>query len=123
MQMTTNEKLERIAARCRELLALAENRTRGKWTWNRDVLTDEDGGIICDATTYSGEDFAWMRNNAVFAGACAGPAEAGWRATLAAIATFSAQAEVQKLVGITESSATDTINDIIAAWEGLGLWT
>ena len=67
--MTTEEHLNKIIAKCRELLAGAEKRTQYfikglKHDKARDLMNEED---------------------IEFGLSCAGPAEAGWRATIAAI--------------------------------------
>ena len=64
--MTTTEKLQKIKAECERLLALAEKRTPGKWF--------PTGRTAC-----------YNANDAEFIAACAGLAEAGWKATIAAI--------------------------------------
>ncbi len=72
--MNTTEKLTLIRARCTELLALAEKRTPG--VWSEDAEQWRLMGL--ERTRQYGHDTG-------FACACAGNAEAGWRATIAAI--------------------------------------
>ena len=76
--MTTQEHLNAIVAKCKSLLELAERRTQGSWT--------PDGGWVAKgytviATTHHGSRHA----DSAYIAACAGSAEAGWRATIAAI--------------------------------------
>jgi hypothetical protein len=121
--MTTTEKLTAIADKLRELLALAEKRTRGKWRWDGDpsnmdaayrdqnapwLLEREDsvkpvlkGDIECPTPA----DFTFIAD-------CAGNAEAGWRSTLAAIEFYF---EMQKQ-GFDAKFMADAIR---AAWKGL----
>jgi len=89
--MNAQEKLERIKARCQELLALAEKRTPGSWRRAGELATHvigdysrNNGGMICDLPD-SSPDCDQYGPNASFIASCAGPAEAGWRATIAAI--------------------------------------
>jgi hypothetical protein len=88
--MNTQEHLNRIKAKCQELLAIAEKRTDGEWR----ILDadDECPGIEAGKTSiviWGGEDDeAGVRtglSDATFIASCAGAAEAGWRATAAAI--------------------------------------
>ena len=81
--MNTQEKLEAIKAKCHELLALAEKRTQGKWEddgtgslWTPwDKLSPEGyEGEHITLGKFKPEDLAYIS-------ACAGAAEAGWRAT------------------------------------------
>lgn len=109
--MTTEEHLNRIKAKCQELLALAEKRTPGKWiaasesVWGK-VEADER---ICDMAGGWDPDFI---------AACAGPAEAGWRATIAAIEMILSEPSVPD--GYSQPCVDDYMNNlatsIIAAW-------
>lgn len=79
--MTQTEHLQLIRARCVELLEIAEKRTAGLWDaggkWDKDYVDVGD------------EAFCTMhRSNATFIASCAGAAEAGWRATIAAVDAF-----------------------------------
>ena len=114
--MTT--KLERISARCRELLALAEKRTPGKWEDSEhgievaDALENEHGiypplGECGPVALVSGA------RNAAYIAACTGSAEAGWRSTLAAIELALV---LCKPVGTLNEPARNFINAILAAW-------
>jgi hypothetical protein len=93
------EKLQKIRAKCFELLAIAEKRTPGEWiTKSHNVPIGETGDyegveeveVIGHResdpvlySTWNGDDED-AANNA-FIASCAGPAEAGWRSTIAAI--------------------------------------
>ena len=88
--MTTTEHLQKIKAKCLALLAIAEKRTQGKW-----------GVMNC----------LWIakdEQDAEFIAACAGPAEAGWKATVAAIDFL--------LRTSSESNFQAQAISIIAAW-------
>lgn len=91
--MTQEEHLNKIVAKCRELLAGAEKRKAGKWTYaNRgtysDIIAPDDlcGGVylatVCGFSVGDQEVNRGIHNSAFIAN-CAGPAEAGWRATIA----------------------------------------
>jgi hypothetical protein len=83
-------KLEKIKAKCRANLALAEKRTPGRWVFSQDygdgrtqvVHTDEDEPWFLVEETHGAPH---PKRNAAFIAACAGAAEAGWKATIAAI--------------------------------------
>jgi len=95
--MTTEGPLDKIIAKCRELLALAEKRTPGIWgrrkNWNDDLEEHDvfpleqkceppfSAVSICCADDCRDESAV----NAAFIAACAGNAEAGWKSTLAVI--------------------------------------
>lgn len=111
--MTTEEKLQRIRARCVELLAIAEKRTPGKWKIsgpNTDVWSQDK--IV--ATTYvndpTGTGEPQDEHDAAFIAACAGPAEAGWRSTIAAIDGIYAAARA------VHDWRNRQIEFILAAW-------
>ena len=114
--MTTTEKLNTIAAKCRALLALAEKRTPGEWMRAGELATHitsrfsrNRGNLICDLPDTS-PDCDQYAPNAAFIAACAGAAEAGWRSTLLAIAALADMCDGDE----------DVISaNIIAAWEGL----
>lgn len=112
--MTTSEHLNKIKAKCEQLLEIASKRTPG----NNDcpkchrpinkgnspnseecTETDDDEGV-CEAY----EKLA----------ACAGPAEAGWRVTIAAIdSLLFIQSTAQPLL---EEYCTKKLDTILAAW-------
>lgn len=94
--MTSEEHLIKIVTKCRQLLVGAERRTEGKW-----IHYYEDGSVgsvvtpDLDAVAQTQERVDVMNqrgrlaqvgqrnNNAAFVASCAGPAEAGWRTTIA----------------------------------------
>jgi hypothetical protein len=76
--MTTTEHLQLIKAECERLLAIAEKRTQGEWVSEGNWIGQEHAAIA-QTTHYLCE------SDATFIAACAGRAEAGWRATIAAI--------------------------------------
>lgn len=133
-QMTTTEHLQRIRARCVELLALAEKRTPGKWCWDMrgekwfdiqlGVAYDRSGAALTGdisqldvAEVDYDEQVAESLNtpqDAAFIAACAGAAEASWRSTIAAI-------DGLMLTDLYDSNprqggAAKTLNAILAAW-------
>lgn len=107
--MTTAEHLEKIKAKCRANLALAEKRTPGDWiAANLGEATEatvraESGFIVCTVNQFAAS-FGDKKDqaNAAYIAACAGAAEAGWRSTIAAIDRLAfdttANAEVIKLI-------------------------
>lgn len=103
--MTTTEHLQRIRAKCVELLEIAGKRTPASWqaegntVWRHDA--ERESSSICDTVSHA----HWA--DARFIASCAGPAEAGWRATIAAIDILSA------LDKYSESRLAD---DILSAW-------
>ncbi len=93
--MNITEKLQKIKTKCQRLLALAKKRTPGKWLWDGDASNTSNAfresaapwlvaGDISGPAVISG-DVICMKPNDEFIAACAGPSEAGWRATIAAI--------------------------------------
>jgi len=103
--MNTTELLERIKAKCKELLATAEERTPGKWSSTEHLCFNatQPLGVRLD-TGDNRRDFA----NAAFTASCGGPAEAGWRATIAAIDGLDDVDEARGYQSIAKA--------IIAAW-------
>lgn len=79
------EKLRRIDAHLANLLAIAAKRTPGEWASTsasvRHGYKGRDLTAVCSVTYKDREDEA----NAAFIASCAGSAEAGWKATRAAI--------------------------------------
>ena len=122
--MTTTEKLERIKARCQELLEIAEKRTPGEWNrWSNgrtvQVGISANPAIKPCIVGWPGFDSCGLtifrqKQNAKFIAACAGSAEAGWRATIAAIDLV-----LRETSGYTPFNSWDRLaSEIIAAWEG-----
>ncbi len=111
--MTTTEHLQRIRARCVELLALAEKRTPGIWDVGKkgdNLLYAED----VEGGWYALAEIA--RRDGQYIAACAGAAESGWRATIAAIDGLL----YAKALAYSTSAANAVIDrglsNIIAAW-------
>lgn len=79
--------LKRIDAHLERLIGIAAKRTPGEWDASDNVCTADavEGGyfITCDSMKTNVSTDA---NNATYIASCAGNAEAGWRATRAAIA-------------------------------------
>lgn len=92
------EKLQKIKARCEELLAIAEKRTAGKW---------DDGNMREWFAVYT------EPQDAAFIASCAGPAEAGWRAT---IATIDRLQLIHGQLDWGNDAAWDALEEIVAAW-------
>jgi hypothetical protein len=87
------KKLQAIKAKCQEMLAIAEKRTPGKWDdrWNgvfvengKDYRYPSTLLTVCYSSAATRGEDVWPQNSA-FIASCAGPAEAGWRSTIAAI--------------------------------------
>lgn len=95
------EHLKLIDAHLERLLAIAEKRTPGEWEVDQSTTWDQARGIhpqIVQRNAYlTAED-------AAFIASCAGNAEAGWRATRAAIALLFAMCD-----------GAHSINTVIAA--------
>ena len=115
--MNTQEKLTAIRDKCVELLAIAEKRTQGKWEIDGDFI-DESGDGVPVAIIRAGharylpevtESGIW-EHNAAYIAACAGPAEAACRSTIAAIDICR-----DYDLGALEIMA----QEIITAWEGI----
>ena len=133
--MTTTEKLQRIKAECERLLALAEKRTPGKWT----PFPALPGSRVCPVGTrvlkyghhpiadtffdpaQTKPTYQQSTDNATFIASCAGPAESGWRATIAAIDGTRFLLERAESCGhhSAVANAISCQNEILTAWEGL----
>lgn len=113
--MNTDEKLQAIRAKCEELLEIASKRTPGEWenrTHTKGIGTKDIeivGDIVCEAPESWERSMEYWPSNAIFIAACAGPAEAGWRATIAAI---------DWLLEI-DAAHLPICQSIITAWEGI----
>jgi hypothetical protein len=84
--MTTTEHLQLIKAECERLLAIAEKRTQGEWyarprSGPGAITAEVCYGSIDECIT----DGTYEIDDSAYIAACAGRAEAGWRATIAAI--------------------------------------
>ena len=116
--MTTSEHLQRIKAKCEQLLELAAKRTPGKWIRTSNLAThiicassENAGNLVCDCPD-SSPDGDHFDRDATFIASCAGPAEAGWRATIAAIEWYQ---HLSVTVPFREM-VKDEIDAILAAW-------
>jgi len=148
--MSRDEHLDKIVAKCRELLAIAEGRTPGPWHWvnpsndnpidftqfDERLVESARGTTIGEASLRSvretrspfgdytlpvflAESEEISKPNAAFIAACAGPAEAGWLATIAAIEGLRGIAEVAwdgNEVHPCGMDASQVLKTIIAAW-------
>lgn len=104
--MTTTEHLDLIVKRCKELLAIAENRTQGKWDKrDRDCEAYIFNGFHGRITPDLGNSTS-AHDDAQFIASCPENAEAGWRATIAAI----------ELIQIYECKTGSITKSILAAW-------
>jgi hypothetical protein len=151
--MTRDEHLDRIVAKCRELLAIAEGRTPGPWHWvnpsndnpidftqfDERLVESARGTTIGEASLRSvretrspfgdytlpvflAESEEISKPNAAFIASCAGSAEAGWRATIAAIEGLRGM--LSYFSSYVDNSAAfagrdrirDALDAIIAAW-------
>ncbi len=135
--MTTSEHLQRIKAKCEQLLELAAKRTPGKWGTQiyETLAAAQDEGFFEWASPINSlltgpVGMVWSQNgnasaglpgsieasadNVTFIASCAGPAEAGWRATIAAIDSCMAdEAAYQRMFNIANEQL---ILGILAAW-------
>ncbi len=115
--MTTQKHLEKIRAKCEQLLAIAEKRELGEWkcpNTRKEVFSTDNRPI---AVCY-GPDVP-AHSNAAFTASCAGPAEAGWRATIAAINGLQLIIAANKAISPHDwqkSAAQQELELIIAAW-------
>lgn len=133
--MTTQEKLERIKAKCRKIIARGEKRTQGRWAISRACVTDIQaaGGDVAKAVIPLGivyptaEQYDQRDANASFIAACAGPAEAMARITLVAIELVAGVVDEREYGGghccdnegrgcSACFRAEKTMQDILAAW-------
>lgn len=113
--MSTEDILRSIRHRCVELLAIAEKRTQGEWVVSSSIMVcSKEAKLLAQCNDFSGIGVSIKESadNSSFIASCAGPAEAGWRATIAAIDHL--------LCGWMDSKSGDDLlaDAIIAAWEG-----
>ena len=99
------EHLDKIVAKCRANLALAEKRTPGEWHLSKNGSAAYAG---TDQVCYCGNYPA----DADYIASCAGAAEAGWKSTIAAIEFLLAKGEPGEL----EIEDEQLIGAILAAW-------
>ena len=111
--------LRLIDAHLERLLDIASKRTPGEWEVDQAVTWDQSRGInpqIVQRNAYLTAD------DAAFIASCAGNAEAGWRATRAAIAGLLtiAQYQLDGVIVADESflgrTAKHTLESILAAF-------
>jgi hypothetical protein len=129
--MNTTEKLTKIRAKCVALLETAKQRTPGKWRVESSYIGNGSAGCISAGLNSYGDGPAaypigrlaeneLKEPDSAFITACAGPAEAGWRATIAAIEICFRLEDVRYgWDGDCGASAhAESLADqIIAAWE------
>lgn len=113
MTPTDLEKLQRIDAHLERLLALASKRTPVEWEVDQSTTWDQSRGIhpqIVQRNAYlTAED-------AAFIGACAGNAEAGWKATRAAIACLLVICDPASGADFTNYGSETLLPQILAAF-------
>lgn len=78
------EHLKLIDAHLERLLAIAEKRTPGKWVAGATIIGNGVDTTVCEMPSREKDSLAW-HDNIHFIASCAGNAEAGWKATRAAI--------------------------------------
>ena len=103
--MTTTEHLQKIKAKCEQLMAIAEKRTPGKWQPATETIWTDSECIAGDMTY----------DDTQFIASCAGHAEAGWRATSAACKSLLARICSDCQCGAYDSALAEA-KSIIAAW-------
>ncbi len=109
--MNTEEHLNKIREKCRELLAIAEKRTQGWWTNAGENIYTASHPSQHIANSNSANFRIGNSSNAAFIAACAGPAEAGWRATIAAIDWI---VSIRRNEG--PEGSYEMLNNILSAW-------
>jgi hypothetical protein len=125
--MNTQKHLQAIKDKCQELLAIAEKRTAGNWIHATDLgqVGSIECGIEVIAMTQEHVSLAGNRrgqverrnHNAAFIASCAGAAEAGWRATIAAIDCYLFHRKSNQGGWQGDCNARERMKDeIIAAW-------
>lgn len=108
--MTTTEHLSRIRAKCVELLEIAERRTEGQWIVEEGT---HGGKSVHGPSGYWKMGVDCIEADAAFIASCAGPAEAGWRATIAAIDQIT---YLEQLAEHWQHVAKPLRDAVIAAW-------
>jgi len=112
--MTQTEHLKLIRAHCVELLEIAEKRTAGAWSvvpfgnWEEYKLEPD---------IFGGEPVAangMTLGDATFVASCAGAAEAGWLATVAAIDDCIAEDEPYQTMYLMANK--QMILGLLSAW-------
>jgi len=107
LTMTTEQHLQKIKAKCEELLAIAEKRTPGEWEYGNEAVWCENNGEGNSPTEIC---YQIGEADATFIAACAGHAEAGWKSTVEIIDTilflWSERGDICQCIA----------DDLIAAW-------
>lgn len=78
------EHLKLIDTHLERLLAKAEKRTPEKWVAGATIIGNGVDTTVCEMPSREKDSLAW-HDNIHFIASCAGNAEAGWKATRAAI--------------------------------------
>ena len=118
--MTQQEHLNRIRARCVELLEIAKHRTPELWNPSFDttgfpcVASVKDTRIA--TTTLSCSRFGVRQDDTAFIASCAGAAEAGWKATIVAIDSIFNPPSSQTTHNWIAIYEKETVERIIASW-------
>lgn len=117
--MDKQEHLNRIRAKCLANIALAEKRTPGKWKaesaeidWSKVTGPDGHSLAMCHPSI-ADRAKGKLKGDSAFIAACAGPAEAGWRSTLAAIEQIQTMRQDTTSWDFIGRPLTDSI---LAAW-------
>lgn len=114
--MTTQEHLQKIKSKCEQLLAIAEKPLLARNQKCGCVV------CICDSDTHCfgcgakncGNHALGQIPEPVYQPHCTGPAEAGWKATIAAIEWLVPEAKLSPLA--SAAIARQVLEAIIATW-------
>lgn len=125
--MNTQKKLNRIKEICTANLEIAAKRTPGEWKTGKtctsipavfpDGTAKGNSSLAMFGIYKPGEDIDELenqKNNSTFISSCAGPAEAGWKATVSAIEHILTTREE---TSTWEFLAKPLAKSIISAWE------
>jgi hypothetical protein len=114
------EHLRKIDEHLEKLLSQAEKRTPGRWIRERYVIKQPSGRVCADVGPHHTPPNEYPPScqraddqNGDFIALCAGNAEAGWKATRAAIAMIGVLSEYDLNIGET---VTEMIKSILAAF-------
>lgn len=117
MKPTQLEHLKRIDAHLERLLDIASKRTLGKWRAesSRAYCADES---VTHNVVGPPSDFMYLQElpDAIYIAACAGNAEAGWRATRAAIACLLVICDPASGADFTNYGGETFLPQILAAF-------
>lgn len=126
--MDTQQKLEKIKAKCEEIIRLGEKRTPGSWTRDEYAphqIVAKNQACVASALACEESIAHDAPYNAAFISTLAGPAEAMARSTIAAIAGLLTLAVVPQVDAPDEmhqaweqcaDEANDVLNSILSAW-------